>query len=536
RCWGRNNNGQLGQGNTDNMGDAAGEVASLKKVDLGGNRTAVKLALGSAHTCALLDNGELKCWGLNVDGQLGVGDTENRGDGANEMGVDLPSVDVGSGWTVVEVAAGDLHTCARLENGAARAVKCWGDNFYGQLGVGDKIYRGGAGTMGDSLLAVQLGTNRSALALALGGRHSCALLDDQSVKCWGRNDDGQLGQGNTDDRGDGDGAMGDSLPAVELGTGRTVKQLAAGSDHNCALFDDGQLKCWGKNEVGVGRLGLGDTGNRGDGANEMNATLPSVDVGSGWTVVEVAAGSSHTCARLENGTALAVKCWGNNGYGELGISSTGSRGTFKTHMGDSLPAVQLGTNRSAVALALNYYYSCALLDDASVKCWGLNDYGELGFDEGSLGQYDYRGDEEGEMGDSLPKVALCPGACPAGYTGADGATCTACKAGAYKATQGSANCTACPLNKTSLAGSTELADCKCDAGYTAASDGVPCDACEAGKFKSAVGTAACAPCLAGTYTATAGAGTCAVCPSNTVSTAESNELAGCTCAAGYTAA
>ena len=181
-----------------------------------------------------------KCWGHNLFGELGLGDTQHRGDDGTEMGNSLPSVDLGSGWTVVEVAAGYRHSCARLEDGAARAVKCWGYNYYGQLGLGDENDRGDeGGEMGDSLRAVQLGTGRSAVALALGYKHSCALLDDASVKCWGWNYRGQLGLGDTLERGDDSGVMGDRLPAVDLG--RAVVQIVAGHYHTCALLDDGQL-------------------------------------------------------------------------------------------------------------------------------------------------------------------------------------------------------------------------------------------------------------------------------------------------------
>ena len=146
------------------------------------------------------------------------------------MGVKLSSVDVGAGWTNVEVAAGKYHTCARLEKGAVRALKCWGGNTYGQLGLGDTNHRGdGLEEMGDSLPAVQLGTGRSAVAVALGDYHTCALLDDATVKCWGYNLWGELGQGDKKQRGIREGEMGDNLPAVDLGFGRSAVQLAAGT-------------------------------------------------------------------------------------------------------------------------------------------------------------------------------------------------------------------------------------------------------------------------------------------------------------------
>jgi hypothetical protein len=166
------------------------------------------------------------------------------------MGANLPSVDVGANWTIVEIAGGELHTCARLENATARALKCWGGNWHGLLGLGDTLTRGDVeGGMGDSLPAVQLGTGRWAVALALGWSTSCALLNDASVKCWGRNQDGELGLGDVNNRGGGlgdttnrggvVGSMGDSLPAVQLGG--TAVQLVGGSGHTCALLGDGQL-------------------------------------------------------------------------------------------------------------------------------------------------------------------------------------------------------------------------------------------------------------------------------------------------------
>jgi len=293
--------GQLGIGHTDDIGNAAGQVASLADVDLGPGSTAVQLALGSSHTCAVLNDGQLyaprplpipwfgrfilwrerargarvrvgsasaalssrappdplipvssKCWGRNDYGQLGLGNVKYStawGNGADEMGANLPSVDLGAGWTAVEVAAGLLHTCALLKNGAVRALKCWGSarrmscmNCYasiGQLGLGDATDRGYGFSMGDKLPAVQLGTGLWAVALALGSFHSCALLNGGSVKCWGANEDGQLGLGHTDNIGARGGEMGDSLLAVDLGG--TAVQLTAGDSHTCALLNDGYM-------------------------------------------------------------------------------------------------------------------------------------------------------------------------------------------------------------------------------------------------------------------------------------------------------
>ena len=103
------------------------------------------------------------------------------------------------------------------------------------------------------------------------------MLDDDSLKCWGRNYHGQLGHGNTADRGDGPDEMGDALDAVDLGTGRTAKMIDAGDDHTCAVLDDDSVKCWGRNDYG--QLGLGEFSNRGDGPGEMGDALDAVDLG-----------------------------------------------------------------------------------------------------------------------------------------------------------------------------------------------------------------------------------------------------------------
>ena len=200
--------------------------------------------LGSRHTCAVLDDRSVKCWGWNDDGQLGYGDTIHRGDGAGEMGDALPAVALGTGRTAVSIAAGYITrarcwTTGQSSAGAGTTTASWG--------TATRFDRGdGAGEMGDALPAVALGTGRTAVSIAAGMYHTCAVLDDRSVKCWGWNDDGQLGYGDTIDRGDGAGEMGDALPAVALGTGRTAVSIAAG----CIT----RARCWttGQSSAGAG--------------------------------------------------------------------------------------------------------------------------------------------------------------------------------------------------------------------------------------------------------------------------------------------
>ena len=395
KCWGDAGFGQLGQGGVADLGDGPGEMGdALPAVALGAERTSVAIVAGSNHSCALLDNGSVKCWGANSSGQLGLGDTIWRGDGPGEMGDALPAVALGSAPADAVAVAGDNHTCALLDDGS---VKCWGSNSLGQAGLGDTLPRGDEpGEMGDSLPAVALGTNRTATAISAGDNHTCALLDDGSVKCWGYNASGQLGLGDKQPRGDGPGEMGDSLPAVALGTNRTAMAIATGAGYTCALLDDASVKCWGTNSFG--QLGLGDTVDKGDGPNEMGDDLPVLMLGTNRTATAISAGDLHACALLDD---ASVKCWGTNGSGQLGLGDTIWRGDGPGEMGDALPAVDLGTSRTATGVSAGNDHTCALLDDASVKCWGANSFGQLG-----LGDMFPHGDEPGEMGDLLPAVAL----------------------------------------------------------------------------------------------------------------------------------
>merc|ERR1712048_839582 len=121
--------------------------------------------------------------------------------------------------------------------------------------------------MGDVLPAVDLGRGRSAKFLVAGYRHTCAILDNNDIKCWGHGYFGELGYGDTDNRGDDSSEMGDVLPAVDLGRGRSAKFLVAGERHTCAILDNNDVKCWGYGYFG--RLGYGDIDNRGDGSSEM---------------------------------------------------------------------------------------------------------------------------------------------------------------------------------------------------------------------------------------------------------------------------
>ncbi len=336
KCWGANVSGDLGLGDTATRGDGANEMgADLTAIALGTNVKAAQVATNNAHTCAILTDGRLKCWGNNGDGQLGVGDTAARGDAPGEMGDALPFVDIGAGRTAKAVMVANARTCIITDQDR---VRCWGSGTNGQLGQGNTQGRGTlANQMGAALPDIDLGAGRTAKAIAGGLEHTCAILDDGSVKCWGSNVYGQLGLGDTANRGDGPNEMGDDLPKVSLGAGRTAKAIASGASHVCVILDDDTLKCWGQNNVG--QLGQGDTARRGDGAGEMGDNLPAIALGAGRTAKAIAMGTSSSCALLDDGK---VKCWGLNSYGHLGIGDTANRGDGNNEMGDNLPAVDTG--------------------------------------------------------------------------------------------------------------------------------------------------------------------------------------------------
>ena len=397
KCWGANGHGELGLGDTDDRGNNDDMGDALPAIDLGTGRTAAAISAGIGHTCALLDDSSLKCWGSNNLGQLGQGDTEVRGDEPGEMGDALLPIDLGGGL-VSGVAAGGNHTCALI---SVDDVKCWGRNNFGQLGQGSNLARGDdAGEMGIALAGADLGTGRSATAVSVGNDHSCALLDNLTMKCWGRNGWGQLGKTHAGNTGDGAAEMGDFLPPIDVGTQDAVTAVATGSAHTCAILDVGAVKCWGDNASG--KLGLGDTIDRGDMAGQMGAVLPAVNLGAGRTATAIAAGGNHTCAILDTG---AVKCWGENGTGQLGQGDTADRGDGPGEMGDDLAPIDLGAGRTATAIAAGAGHTCAVLDDGEIKCWGQNGSGQL-----AQGDTATRGDGPGEMGDNLDPADLFPDA------------------------------------------------------------------------------------------------------------------------------
>jgi alpha-tubulin suppressor-like RCC1 family protein len=284
------------------------------------------ISAGLSHSCTILETGGAKCWGANGSGQLGDGTTTNR-----TMPVDV----IGLSSGVSAIATGGGHTCALTAGGG---IKCWGWNANGQLGDG---------TTTDRATPVDVvGLGSGVRAIAAGRYHTCAVTEDSGVKCWGFNAAGQLGDGTTTDRAT-------PVDVARLGSG--VVGVAAGDRHTCAVTAGGAALCWGANE----------NGQLGDGTTTQHATPVSVS-GLNSSVSAVAAGGCHTCALAGSG---GVKCWGWNGYGQLGDGTTTGRTT---------PVDVLGLSVGAGAVTTGSYHTCALVVGGEVRCWGYNQSGQLG--------------------------------------------------------------------------------------------------------------------------------------------------------------
>jgi len=367
---------------------------NLPLVALGAHRKAKAISCATAEACAVLDNGDLKCWGNNLFGQLGTGDLDDRGDQAGEMGDALEPVALGVGRTALSVSQGGFHTCAVLDNGDA---KCWGSNAAGQLGQGNLVDE----TSAAKLPPINLGSGRTAKAVSAGvGFATCAILDDGSGKCWGTSQFLSLSVDSSENAGvlTDPFSIGDDpgdmvlLRPLNLGGGHTIKAIGAGSISTCALLDDGTVKCWGSNLDG--QLGQ-DTKSAQGYLPSLLPGVPPVYLGADRKAQSISVGATHVCAVLDNGD---VKCWGGNANGQLGIGSTDDQGDDSGEMAVLKP-VPLGRKARQVSAGRNH--TCALLDNSKITCWGLNSTGQLG-----VGDKNLRGNSGGLAGVSLQTVDI----------------------------------------------------------------------------------------------------------------------------------
>jgi len=316
-CWGDNVYAQVGDGTSEERWTAVAVVG------LGGN--AQMAGAGGSHTCASTTAGAARCWAYNWFGQVGDGTDTDR---------DLPTPVLGLGSGVQAIATGMIHSCALAGGG----VKCWGANGFGQLGDGSDTQR---------LSPVQVsGLASGVQAIATGGEHTCALTSGGGVKCWGANDYGQLGNNTTTEQyapvnvtglasgvvaisagrfhtcavtsGGGakcwganeNGELGDGsnterhTPVDVSGLASGVASIAAGYGHTCARTNGGGVKCWGSNSWG--QLGNGS-------GSDSDVPVDVSGLASGASSIGV--GSDHSCAVIGAGQVL---CWGSNQYGQLG--------------------------------------------------------------------------------------------------------------------------------------------------------------------------------------------------------------------------
>jgi alpha-tubulin suppressor-like RCC1 family protein len=304
-CWGRNEHGQLGRGDTEHVGDQPGEMQKLVAVPLGAAATALSLSPGTS--CALLSGGAVKCWGDNgADNDLlGKGQTQPIGDDPGEVAA-LAPIDFG-GAVATAISAGPSHACASLVDGQ---IACWGmiprDFTSGWLAP----------------LPVRIDPGAAAIGVAAGQYHTCVLLQGGQIKCWGGST-GVLASL---------GALAAHAP-VDLGTDAVATAVEVGNGYSCALLTGGALECWGEN--GTGELGQGVS------TPQLNdpSVLAPVNLGTGLAVLGFAVGTDHTCAIVDGGR---VKCWGGNWAGALGLGDAVARGTSMAQMGDNLPFVTVG--------------------------------------------------------------------------------------------------------------------------------------------------------------------------------------------------
>jgi alpha-tubulin suppressor-like RCC1 family protein len=311
QCWGLNANGQLG------AGDGVPYQTSTPQ-DVVGIENAVALTAGTAHTCALLETGGIKCWGYNYYGSLGNGNTADQ---------NTPVDVVGLSSGVVQMGAGYLHTCALLDSGA---VRCWGLIGSTRSNTPQEMPGLGGGVAG----------------IAVGNNHYCALGTDGGVLCAGANGEGQLGDGTTTSR---------DQPAPVQGLPSGVTDIAAGARHSCAVIGDA-ARCWGDDTYG--QLGIGNS--------TRGLVVLSELWGTAYTDISVA---GHVCAVTGGG---AAQCWGSNYQGELGIGDP-----VGLEVAWSSPQSVVGLAGGVSRIVAGANYSCAVVNGGA-RCWGYNDDGQLG--------------------------------------------------------------------------------------------------------------------------------------------------------------
>lgn len=288
RCWGHNQYGALGNGATAYIQDTPVTFGAPAAIDVG---------VGYLFACALLQgSGDVMCAGRNDDGRLGRPGLDSNVPVLVQGGA-LPDGGADGGpaaYGATKLGVGNGHSCVVH----AGKVGCWGSNNVGQLG-----FSGGATATPTDVAGISTATE-----IAVGGGHTCALLADQSVRCWGGNSNGQV---------TGADPNGPSQRTPNI-AGKKAKSIACGSDHTCAAADDGTVYCWGR-------------GRDGELGNGVRADSPAPTQVSGLANVKtVVAKGRITCAVLDDGSA---SCWGLNHIGQLGEGAVMTTGVVANVVG-----------------------------------------------------------------------------------------------------------------------------------------------------------------------------------------------------------
>ncbi len=331
--------GGVDAGTTDGGATDAGSVDAgpmdAAPVDAGVDMP-LQVAAGGSHSCVLYTSGRIFCWGDNARGELGDGTTVQRTTAVEVTGLTGPAT---------AIVAGEQHTCALLSD---HTVACWGGNANYQLGDGT------TGTLSDTPIAV-VGLSEGAIAIGAGAAHTCVVTTAHEVRCWGDDNVGQLGDGSTTNA---------NTPVA--GTGITnATAVAAGAAYSCALESTGGVECWGH----------GANGEIGDGtATNRPAPTPV----SGLTnIVALSGGYGHACAADMAG---ALWCWGFNGAGEIGDNTTAQADTPVQVHGPMNMGTFSGVDEVAAGGSLWFLqeHTCAHTTDGSTYCWGSGAVGQLG--------------------------------------------------------------------------------------------------------------------------------------------------------------
>jgi alpha-tubulin suppressor-like RCC1 family protein len=329
RCWGFNGYGELGFATTQMCNSSP---CSMSPQPVPGLAGVTAIAAGDYSTCAIITGGAVKCWGDNQWGQVGVAPS---GSCSGTACSPSPVVVSGLSGPAIAIAAGYEDTCVVISGGT---VQCWGNNNAGQLGNNSL-------TASSSPVTVMGLTN--AVAIAVGELHACAVRADHTIVCWGDNGDDQLGATTATCS----GSESCSTTPVQAGGGAlsAVSAIVAADIHTCVLIGI-NVWCWGGLQFGLG-----------DQANTTLSYTP-IKVANVTTAIGVAAGDLVTCALLSGGSAA---CFGGE---PLGDGTNSSSGTI----------VSVSGLTGATALALGYMHRCALLSTGTVSCWSDNNFGQLG--------------------------------------------------------------------------------------------------------------------------------------------------------------